>query len=166
MKVSDILNECLEEKDDFKSLNKVQKLTSKTVIKRAMGRNNADVPDEDVQMVRDTMRNMLATMPLTIEEETPVNTFPDATGGEGVVFSKDVLPNQPSEWELFQKKSLTKAIKVDGPFRVMTTESENEPFYCEDGYLAIDARGYPYAIATEEFELIYEGTGMSSFPQS
>jgi len=38
----------------------------------------------------------------------------------------------------------------------MTSESENEPFYCEDGYLAIDARGYPYAIAADEFDLIYE----------
>lgn len=73
-KVSDILNECLEEKDDFKSLNKVQKLTSKTVIKRAMGKNNADVPDEDVQMVRDTMRNMLATMPLTVEDDADENS--------------------------------------------------------------------------------------------
>lgn len=88
--------------------------------------------------------------------------FPDGTGGDDVIFSRDSLPNQPSEWELFQKKSLTKAIKIDGPFRVMTSESENEPFYCEDGYLAIDSRGYPYAIATEEFENIYEGTGTTA----
>jgi hypothetical protein len=38
----------------------------------------------------------------------------------------------------------------------MTSESENEPFYCENGYLAIDARGYPYAIAKDEFDQIYE----------
>jgi hypothetical protein len=69
------------------------------------------------------------------------------------LYSKEHLPFEG--WQEYQKIKTTKAIKIDGPFRVMTSESENEPFYCEDGYLAIDARGYPYAIATEEFELIY-----------
>lgn len=73
------------------------------------------------------------------------------------LFSKDNLPPETDErWGSFQKRVATRAIRIDGPFRVETSESENEPFYCEDGYLAIDARGYPYAIATEEFELIYE----------
>lgn len=72
-------------------------------------------------------------------------------------FSKDHMPPDTDErWGTFQKKVATRAIRIDGPFRVETSESENEPFFCEDGYLAIDARGYPYAIATEEFELIYE----------
>lgn len=62
-------------------------------------------------------------------------------------------------WAEFQKKVPTKAIKIEGPFRVETSESENEPFRCESGWLAIDARGYPYAIADEEFELIYEPVG-------
>lgn len=77
---------------------------------------------------------------------------------EGVPrFSKEHMPPDTDErWGAFQKKVATRAIKIDGPFRVETSESENEPFFCEDGYLAIDARGYPYAIATEEFELIYE----------
>jgi hypothetical protein len=42
---------------------------------------------------------------------------------------------------------------------VVTSESENEPFFCKDGYLAVDARGYPYAIAKDEFELIYRPMG-------
>lgn len=70
------------------------------------------------------------------------------------LFNKDNLPSEG--WLEFRKIVNTKAIRVNGPFRVETSESENEPFLCEDGYLAIDARGYPYAIATEEFDLIYE----------
>lgn len=70
------------------------------------------------------------------------------------LFSTDNLPDDG--WKQYRKISLTRAIKIEGPFRVLTSESENEPFYCEDGYLALDARGYPYAIATDEFKLIYE----------
>jgi hypothetical protein len=68
------------------------------------------------------------------------------------VFSKENLPSEPTNWSEYRKKVLTKAVRIDGPFRVITSESENEPFYCEDGYLAID----PYAIAKEEFEKIYD----------
>lgn len=76
-------------------------------------------------------------------------------------FSKDHLPADyegpgGNAWAEFRKKVNTRAIRIEGPFRVDTSESESEPFYCADGWLAIDARGYPYAIATDEFELIYE----------
>lgn len=69
-------------------------------------------------------------------------------------FNKENL-SSVTGWQGFRKTSITQAVKMDSPFRVETSESENEPFYCEDGYLAIDARGYPYAIATDEFEKIY-----------
>lgn len=77
------------------------------------------------------------------------------------LYSKDVLPadfepNGGAAWASFRKTSLTRAIRIHGPFRVETSESENEPFFCEDGWLAIDARGYPYAIADAEFTQIYE----------
>lgn len=78
------------------------------------------------------------------------------------LFDKDSLPSDYDEalggnaWAEFKKTATTKAIRIEGPFRVMTSESENEPFYCEDGWLAIDARGYPYAIADDEFQQIYE----------
>jgi hypothetical protein len=62
----------------------------------------------------------------------------------------------PETWMKFRKTSLTRAARIPGPFRVKTTESESEPFFCEDGYLAVDARGYPYAIAAVEFNRIYE----------
>lgn len=73
-------------------------------------------------------------------------------------FSKDNLPNDGpggEGWAQFRKTALTNAIRIDGPFRVETSESENEPFLCEDGWLAVDARGYPYAIADDEFRKIY-----------
>lgn len=70
-------------------------------------------------------------------------------------FNAKQLPGEPATWPAFRKVPLTHALRIDGPFRVETSESENEPFYCEDGYLAIDSRGYPYAIAADEFEAIY-----------
>lgn len=56
-------------------------------------------------------------------------------------------------WTLYRKKALTKAVRIEGPFVVQTSEG---PLRCEDGYLAVDARGYPYPIAVDEFALIYE----------
>lgn len=69
-------------------------------------------------------------------------------------FSKDNLPSVPpvEEWPKWRKMAVTSAIRIDGPFTVETSEG---PLTCADGYLAIDARGYPYPIATDEFDLIY-----------
>lgn len=68
-------------------------------------------------------------------------------------YSTDSLPSDPASWPLYRKTALTHALKIDGPFTVQTSEG---PLSCEDGYLAVDARGYPYPIATDEFHLIYE----------
>lgn len=67
-------------------------------------------------------------------------------------FDKDNVKDI-GDWKLYRKTALTHATRVDGPFVVMTSEV---PIRCEDGYLAIDARGYPYPIAKNEFELIYK----------
>jgi hypothetical protein len=72
------------------------------------------------------------------------------------LFTAETIPGHPGDWNWYRKTKLTHAIRIEGPFRVETSESENEPFLCEDGYLAIDARGYPYAIAKDEFDQIYE----------
>jgi hypothetical protein len=77
------------------------------------------------------------------------------------LFTKDSLPADhqvPGEaaWGTFRKMALTRAIRIEGPFRVETTETENEPYLCNDGWLAIDARGNPYPIADSEFVQIYE----------
>lgn len=67
-------------------------------------------------------------------------------------FRKDEIPDTLS-FGLYQKKVKTQAVKIDGPFKVETSEG---PLTCKDGYLCIDARGYPYPVATDEFKLIYE----------
>jgi len=69
-----------------------------------------------------------------------------------MVFSKDHLPGDPMRWPAYRKHAVTRATKIDGPFTVETSEGD---LTCQDGYLAMDARGYPYPIATDEFELIY-----------
>lgn len=56
-------------------------------------------------------------------------------------------------WPVYRKIALTRAIRIYAPFEVETSEGT---LTCQDGYLAIDARGYPYPLATDEFELIYE----------
>lgn len=57
------------------------------------------------------------------------------------------------QWPVFRKVALTRAVRIEGPFIVETSEG---PLHCEDGWLAVDARGYPYPIAAGEFEMIYE----------
>lgn len=90
--------------------------------------------------------------------------------GTTPLFGKDNLPVDADtalgghSWTEFRKTATTKALRIDGPFRVMTSESENEPFLCEDGWLAIDARGYPYAIADDEFQLIYAPAALAVPP--
>ncbi len=74
-------------------------------------------------------------------------------------FSTDNIPD--GDWKTYKKHALTKAIKIDGPFTVETSEG---PLHCDDGYLAIDSRDYPYPIATEEFQKIYDEVDPSGTP--
>lgn len=68
-------------------------------------------------------------------------------------FNSENIPIGEPGWATYRKKVLTKALKIDGPFIVETSEGQ---LNCKDGYLAMDARGYPYPIATDEFKLIYD----------
>ena len=68
-------------------------------------------------------------------------------------YSRDSLPTDPAGWQKYRKTLLTSAVRIDGPFTVQTDEG---PLSCQDGWLAIDARGYPYPIAADEFSRIYE----------
>lgn len=69
-------------------------------------------------------------------------------------YSIDDMPiGFDSEARTFRKVALTRAVRIDGPFIVETSEG---PLWCEDGWLAVDARGYPYPIADVEFSMIYE----------
>lgn len=54
---------------------------------------------------------------------------------------------------LYRKTALTRAVRIKGPFTVLTREG---PLPCPDGYLAVDAHGWPYPIAADEFAAIYE----------
>lgn len=56
----------------------------------------------------------------------------------------------------YQKRALTHAARIDGPFTVVTREGE---LTCLDGYLALDAHGWPYPIAKEIFEQTYMRVG-------
>jgi hypothetical protein len=66
-------------------------------------------------------------------------------------FARGAIP--PTErFDLYRKRHLTHAVRIDGPFRVETAEG---PLDCPDGWLALDSRGYPYPIAADEFAAIY-----------
>lgn len=67
-------------------------------------------------------------------------------------FSRDRLPTPSVDWPRYRKATLTPAIRVEGPFTVETREGV---LRCEDGYLAVDAHGWPYPIALDEFQRIY-----------
>ena len=58
-----------------------------------------------------------------------------------------------SDWRMYQKWRVTPAVRILGPFEVQTREGK---LTCPDGYLAIDAHGWPYPIAKDEFDAIYE----------
>lgn len=66
-------------------------------------------------------------------------------------YTKDKLP--ATGWQNYTKKTLTMAVKISEPFKVMTREGD---LVCQEGFLAIDAHGWPYPIASEEFMAIYE----------
>lgn len=68
-------------------------------------------------------------------------------------FSADDVPPADAPWGRFRKRVETRAVRIEGPFMVETSEG---PLTCQDGWLAMDARGYPYPIAADEFALIYE----------
>lgn len=70
-----------------------------------------------------------------------MTTFTKDNAGQAGVFSP------------FQKKTVTLATRIEGPFAVKTREGE---ISCPDGWLAIDAHGWPYPIAADEFAVIYE----------
>lgn len=63
----------------------------------------------------------------------------------------------------YQKRSLTPAVRIDGPFAVDTPHGT---VTCQDGWLAVDAMGWPYPIAADEFEAIYMPVGYKDTPRS
>ena len=85
---------------------------------------------------------------------------PDNVGSTGLpVYRKDQFPGRRLEglgFTQFIKTSPTWAMRITGAFQVETSEGT---LTCQDGWLAIDARGYPYPIAADEFAQIYMPQG-------
>jgi hypothetical protein len=70
-------------------------------------------------------------------------------------YSKGLLPThqKDGQWGFYRKKITTQAMRIVGKFKVITREGE---LVCSDGYLALDASGYPYPIESKEFDKLYE----------
>jgi hypothetical protein len=68
-----------------------------------------------------------------------------------ILFSKDNLP--PGDWQEYRKRGTTKMLRIIGPFAVQTPEGRVE---CWDGYLALDAEGYPYPVSKTVHEASYD----------
>lgn len=90
--------------------------------------------------------------------ETPVFNISDY---DRPVTRDDLGGILTENWPLYRKKVPTSAIRVGGPFKVATSEGV---LSCADGWLCIDARGYPYPVADEEFQLIYERNDVQPAP--
>ena len=70
-------------------------------------------------------------------------------------FTVDNLPGD-LEWKTYRKVALTQIARVDGPFAVQIDgQGPDSVVTCEDGYVGLDARGYPYPLAADELPLIY-----------
>lgn len=66
-------------------------------------------------------------------------------------FTVDNLPDDG--WQEFRRKTPTRMFRVAGPFTVETSDGR---VHCENGWVAVDARGYPYPIADDEQASAYE----------
>jgi hypothetical protein len=88
------------------------------------------------------------------DEEGDEEPTPDtAEDGDGETYTSDHLPD--GDWGVYRKTQPIEAVRVDGPFTVETREGT---VHCEDGWLALDSEGYPYPIAADEFDQVYEPT--------
>lgn len=67
--------------------------------------------------------------------------------------TKDHLASFEPSLRLYRKKTLTRAMRMEGAFEVATLHGVMK---CMDGYLAFDNQDWPYPIARDEFKLIYE----------
>lgn len=68
-------------------------------------------------------------------------------------FTRDHLPGDPDTWEPYRKVVPTPAVRIQGPFIVATVHDLNVT--CDDGWLAVDAEGFPYPIDAEAFDSLY-----------
>lgn len=75
---------------------------------------------------------------------------------EGTISRESLEALGVDGWPAFRKIVPIQAIRVAGPFTVQIDGQGPESVVtCDDGYLCVDARGYPYPVAAAEFEQIY-----------
>lgn len=67
VKVSEILEECLEEDENYQKMNKVEKLATSSLIKKGLGASNVEVPPEQVPDVRLQLRFVIQSTGITTE---------------------------------------------------------------------------------------------------
>jgi hypothetical protein len=87
----------------------------------------------------------------TNKEDTMEGTPPAPTDDATPLYTAENLPPRESFSE-YSKKAGTPALRIEGPFRVETSEGTMD---CTDGWLAIDTAGNPYPIAKDVFEQSY-----------
>jgi hypothetical protein len=73
---------------------------------------------------------------------------------ESAIYSRDEPEKLRAipKWGIWTKIGKTLAVRIDGPFACITKEG---PLTCNDGYLVLDAQGYPYPVSREIFETTY-----------
>jgi hypothetical protein len=69
-------------------------------------------------------------------------------------YTKNHLPS--GTWFNAMKKTPTLMVRIEGPFQVETQEGVLD---CQDGFIAIDSKGWPYPIAKEVKEETYVDLG-------
>lgn len=94
-----------------------------------------------------------------------------STGGAASaapLFGKDNLPVDNDQalgghaWLEFRKTATTKALRIEGPFRVITIHG-GDPQECEDGWLALDSQGHPYPIDDRVFQETFKQVGVPPY---
>src|SRR5271170_2651907 len=87
--------------------------------------------------------------------ETTTGGTMDGVQAHNTVYTKDNLRPafMADDWKLYRKSHLTQAVRIIGPFEVQTKEGK---LRCPDGYLAVDADGWPYPIGSADFERMYD----------
>lgn len=68
-------------------------------------------------------------------------------------YSMAALPSNPALWNEYRNAMPVKATRIEGAFNVLTPDGQ---VHCDDGWLAVDARGFPFPIPSDEFTLTYE----------
>lgn len=79
-----------------------------------------------------------------------------------MLFTRENIKLSPLNFQNYMKRGITPATRIVGEFEVETREGKLK---CQDGYLAIDAEGYPYPIDKEIFLKTYVQLQMQTMPK-